>query len=162
SSQSVVEAVGLLHDLGRRKVPENAPLGFVKPRWESHVITAEGINRHYYELCTLSELRNGLRSGDIWVEGSHQYKPFEAYLLPTTDWQALCATGSPPVAVPLEAATYLGARSVVLHEQLTRVGQLVKDDALPDLHIDANKVRISPLDAEIPEGVEELARQAYA
>src|SRR5260370_9429915 len=50
----------------------------------------------------------------------------------------------------------------MLCEQLTRVGQLLKDNALPDVRIDKNKVRITPLDAEIPEGVEELARKAYA
>ena len=63
---------------------------------------------------------------------------------------------------PLDAATYLAERKVLLHEQLTRVGQLLKDNALPDVRIDKNKVRITPLDAEIPEGVEELARKAYA
>lgn len=34
--------------------------------------------------------------------------------------------------------------------------------ALPDVRHDADKVRITPLEAEIPEGVEELARKAYA
>ncbi len=65
SSQPLAEALTLVRDLGRKKVPENAPLDFVKPRWESHVVTDDGIDRHYYELCALSELRNGLRSGDI-------------------------------------------------------------------------------------------------
>ena len=27
------------------------------------------IDRRYYELCALSELKNSLRSGDIWVQG---------------------------------------------------------------------------------------------
>ena len=162
SSQSVAEALTLVRDLGRKKVPENAPIDFVKPRWEPHVVTDDGIDRHYYELCALSELRNGLRSGDIWVEGSHQYRQFEEYLLPTKDWQELRMTGTPPVAVPLDAAMYLAERKVLLHVQLTRVGQLLKDNALPDVRIDKNKVRITPLDAEIPEGVEELACKAYA
>ena len=122
SSQSVAEALTLVRDLGRKKVPENAPLDFVKPRWESHVVTDNGIDRHYYELCALSELRNGLRSGDIWVEGSHQYRQFEEYLLPPKDWQELRTTGTPPVAVSLDAATYLAERKTLLHEQLTRVG----------------------------------------
>ena len=64
--------------------------------------------------------------------------------------------------VPLDAATYLDERKILLHDQLTRVGQLLKDNVLPDVRIDKNKVRITPLDAEIPEGVEELARKAYA
>ncbi len=36
----------------------------------------------YYELCALSELKNALRSGNIWVQGSRQFKGFEDYLLP--------------------------------------------------------------------------------
>ena len=159
SSQSVAEALTLVRDLGRKKVPENAPIDFVKPRWEPHVVTGDGIDRHYYELCALSELRNGLRSGDIWVEGSHLYRQFEEYLLPTKDWQELRTTGTPPVAVPLDAVAYLAERKVLLHEQLTQVGHLFKDNALPDVRIDKNKVSITPLDAEIPEGVVELARK---
>ncbi len=162
SSQPLAEALTLVRDLGRKKVPENAPIDFVKPRWESHVLTDDGIDRHYYELCALSELRNGLRSGDIWVEGSHQYRQFEEYLLPIKDWQGLRTTGTPPVEVPLDVTTYLTERKTLLHEQLTRVGQLLKDNTLPDVRIDKNKVRITPLDAEIPERAEELARKAYA
>ena len=35
------------------------------------------MDRRFYELCVLSELKNALRSGDIWVEGSRQFKDFE-------------------------------------------------------------------------------------
>jgi TnpA family transposase len=162
SSQPLAEALTLVRDLGRKKVPENAPTSFVKPRWESHVLTDDGIDRHYYELCALSELRNSLRSGDIWVEGSHQYRQFEDYLLPRASWQALQTTGSPPIAVPLNVTTYLADRRANLHEQLTGVGQLLKNNALPDVRLDKHKVRITPLEADIPAGVEELARKAYA
>ncbi|MFW6808294.1 hypothetical protein ACM7TS_18565, partial [Enterobacter hormaechei] len=27
-----------------------------------------------YEICALSELKNALRSGDIWVKGSRQFR----------------------------------------------------------------------------------------
>ncbi len=40
-------------------------------------MTDAGIDRRYYELCALSELKNALRSGDIWVQGSRQFKDFE-------------------------------------------------------------------------------------
>jgi hypothetical protein len=45
------------------------------------VETDEGIDRRFYELCALTELKNRLRSGDIWVSGSRQFKDFDAYLL---------------------------------------------------------------------------------
>ena len=65
-----------------RKVPADAPTGFIKKRWEKLVMTNAGIDRRYYELCALSELKNALRSGDIWVQGSRQFKDFEDYLVP--------------------------------------------------------------------------------
>ena len=52
------------------------------PRWQKLVMTDAGIDRRYYELCALSELKNSLRSGDIWVQGSRQFKDFEDYLVP--------------------------------------------------------------------------------
>src|SRR5256885_12175508 len=36
----------------------------------------------HYELCALSELKNALRSGDVWVQGSRQFKDFDEYLVP--------------------------------------------------------------------------------
>lgn len=43
-------------------------------------MTGTGSDRHYCELCALSELKNALRPGDIWVRGSRRFKGFEDYL----------------------------------------------------------------------------------
>lgn len=162
SLQPLVEALELIRDLGRKQVPDDAPPAFVKPRWHDRVWEEEKINRHYYEFCALAELRNGLRSGDLWVEGSHQYRQLEDYLLPPASWKELRQGRTPPVSAPLEAKTYLTERGSELHEQLTRVGQKLSENDLPDVRRDADKVRITHLEADIPEGVDELARKAYA
>lgn len=60
-----------------RVVPADAPKEFIKLRWAKLVLTEAGIDRRYYELCALSELKNALRSGDIWVQGSRQFKDFD-------------------------------------------------------------------------------------
>lgn len=151
--QPLVEALELIHDLGRKQVPEDAPTTFVKPRWHDHVWEGEMINRHFYEFCALAELRNGLRSSDLWVEGSHQYRQLEDYLLPPASWKELRQGRTPPVSTPLEAKTYLAERGVQLHEQLLRVGQRLSKNDLPDVRRDPDKVRITHLEAEIPEGV---------
>jgi hypothetical protein len=36
-----------------RKVPANAPTAFIKPRWTKLVLTDEGIDQRYYELCAV-------------------------------------------------------------------------------------------------------------
>ncbi|MFZ3589729.1 hypothetical protein ACOI1C_10705 [Bacillus sp. DJP31] len=38
-------------------------------------------NRHYYEMSVLTELRNLVRSGDMSIVGSRQYKDFHEYLV---------------------------------------------------------------------------------
>lgn len=70
AAKDVLEAIEVLRAMNTdtaRKVPADAPRSFVKPRWLRLVFTNDGIDRRYYELCALSELKNSLRSGDIWV-----------------------------------------------------------------------------------------------
>ncbi|WP_339372706.1 hypothetical protein [Paenibacillus elgii] len=66
-----------------RKVQKEAQTSFIRKRWENFVRTEEGFDRRFYELCVLSEMKNALRAGDIWVYGSRQFKDFEECLLPT-------------------------------------------------------------------------------
>src|SRR3546814_1552386 len=80
-------------------VPVDAPTSFIKKRWKKLVITDVGIDRRYYELCALSELKNALRSGDIWVQGSRQFKDFEDYLVPPAKFARLKQSSELPLAV---------------------------------------------------------------
>jgi hypothetical protein len=76
AARKILDALEVLKRLSAskaRSVPEDAPTEFVRRRWASHVFTEAGLDRRYYELCALTELRNGLRSGDIWVPGSRQF-----------------------------------------------------------------------------------------
>ena len=77
SSKDILDGVKILRRLNAentRKLPDDIPTSFVKKRWKEVVFKGKDIDRHYYELCLLSELKNVLRSGDAWVEGSRQFK----------------------------------------------------------------------------------------
>ena len=85
AADELLQALNLLRDLnasGKRTLPEQVPTGFIKPRWRPHVFPSSGVDRRFYELCALAELRDRLRAGDIWVTGSRQYRDFETYLIP--------------------------------------------------------------------------------
>ena len=92
----LLEAVGVLRDLngrGARSVPADAPTGFVPARWRGYLdqATAAGnapAYRHYWELCVLLGLRDGLRSGDVYVPGSRRYADPTAYLISPEAWAA--------------------------------------------------------------------------
>ena len=106
AAKDVLAAIEVLRGMNTnnaRKVPADAPTGFIKPRWQKLVMTDTGIDRRYYELCVLSELKNALRSGDIWVQGSRQFKDFEDYLVhrrssPASSGPANCHCLWPPTA----------------------------------------------------------------
>ena len=90
AADELLQALNLLRDFnasGKRTLPEHVPTGFVKPRWRPHVFASGGVDRHFYELCALAELRDRLRAGDIWVTGSRQYRDFETYLIPSATFE---------------------------------------------------------------------------
>ena len=45
----------------------------------------------------MAELKNALRSGDIWVVGSRQFKDFDDYLLPAEKFETLKLANEWPV-----------------------------------------------------------------
>ena len=95
-ARELIEAVNLLRQMNRdgsRKVPSNAPTGFIGKRWESYVFAADGIDRRFYELCVMAELKNALRSGDVSVSFSRQFRAFEEYLMPHTEFNERLANG---------------------------------------------------------------------
>ena len=71
SMDDLLQAVGILAGLyatKARKVPDGAPGSFVPARWAGYLekATRDGdvtAYRHYWELCVLMALRDGLRSG---------------------------------------------------------------------------------------------------
>ena len=72
---------------------ENGSDRIVRQRWAPHVLPGGVIDRRYYELCVLSELRDRLRAGDVWVAGSRQYRSFEERLISKETFRDLRQAG---------------------------------------------------------------------
>ena len=84
----LMRAIDLLRDMNRAaspSLPRSAPTSFIRERWARHVLPGGAIDRRYYELCVLSELRDRLRAGDVWVVGSRRYRSFEERLISQRD-----------------------------------------------------------------------------
>jgi len=123
--QELVQAIDLVRRLnttGRRKVPEDAPISFVPARWRSYVIDDEGrIDRRFYELCVLWELRAALRAGDVWVEGSRRYADPETYLIARSEWPEKRGEACRLIGAPEDGAERLQERQVELESILARL-----------------------------------------
>lgn len=165
AAQVVLDAVNALKGMnaaGARKMPADAPTGFVRKRWEPLVFTDGGLDRRSYELCALSELKNSLRSGDIWVEGSRQFKDFDAYLLPAETFAALKRSDAVPLTAATDCARYLDDRLALLERQLDTVNGLAKTQDLPDAVLTESGLKITPLSNAVPDEAAALTQQTSA
>jgi TnpA family transposase len=154
-----VETLKVLNADNVRKVPDGVPTSFIKKRWEGLVFTEAGLDRRFYELCTLSELKNALRSGDIWVQGSRQFKDFDEYLMPPEKFASLKQAGELPLAVNLDCTEFLNERLLLLGQQLATVNRLAQSDELPDAIITESGLKITPLVNSVPEEADSLMQQ---
>ncbi len=64
-----IDVLKKLNQTRRRNMPPDAPLTFVPKAWMPFVLSGEDkVSRRFWELALLWRLRDGLRSGDVWVE----------------------------------------------------------------------------------------------
>jgi TnpA family transposase len=167
--QSLSKALSLVKELNttaERKVPQSAPDNFITPRWEKYVQKEDGsLDRHFYEFCALSELKDALRSGDMWVAGSRRFNDFEEYLVPKESWLKDRQGGKllPAPSFETDCASYLSKRFVQLHTRLKEVNQLLVDGKL-EVTIDALKgeFHMTAASSDIPEGMDALKDKVYA
>ena len=164
AAAELLQALDLLRDLnasGKRTLPEHVPTGFVKLRWRPYVFPSSGVNRHFYELCALGELRDRLRAGDIWVTGSRQYRDFETYLIPAATFKAMQKEPL-PLDVDTQLPSYLTECRQRLEDNLSTVASKAREKTLPDVTLADGKLRITPLRKNTPESAEVFAEKAYA
>lgn len=163
-SKSLLDAIDLLRTMnqsGTRKVPAAAPLSFVPPRWAHSVGTGEEIDRRFYELCALSELKNRLRAGDLHVVGSRQFRDFEDYLMPAAAFCSMRSADRLGIEVPTTADGYLSDRLKLLKEALEDTNRLAGADGLPDVRINDKGLKIAPLEDDTPPEAKLLKSQTY-
>jgi hypothetical protein len=100
-----------------------------------------------------------LRSGDLWVKGSRQFKDFNAYLIPTLAYTNLKEQKHLGLSVNTDCESYLHERISLLETQLALVNRLAKRKELPDAIITDSGLKITPLDASVPDNAQQLIDQ---
>jgi TnpA family transposase len=151
-----------LNQLAQRKVPEDAPLDFIPAKWRPYVVRSSGtIDRHYYKLCVLMQLRAAVRAGDLWLEHSRRYADPQTYLIPRERWGELRTEVCRQLRAPASGAERLSEREDELNSLLARLAATLPQD--PQVRIEEGALVVSPLRAdELPERVCSLQRRIAA
>ena len=129
ASASLLRAIEVLREVNRTEgstLLKDAPTSFVRQRWVPYVLPGGVIDRRYYEFCVLSELRDRLRAGDVWVVGSRQYRSFEERLLSRETMQNLQKSDTLPIAVEADFDRFIESRLTLLDERLKEVDARAK------------------------------------
>ena len=169
AAAATLRAVELLQTVayasGGRSWPKSLPTAFLRPAWRAALLECAGRSavehRRAWEAAVLLALRNRLRAGDIWVEGSRQWRAVEDQLIAPALFAAMREAGPLPVAVPGTAQEYLAQRRALLDRRLAEVNAKAEADALEDVRIKGDEMRISPLKAVTPVEAEEAAERLY-
>jgi hypothetical protein len=156
----LMDAAEILKDLNRaggRKVPAGAPASFVPARYADYLAKARKSGddtafRHYWEMCTVLALRDGLRSGDMFVPGSRRYADPGTYLFTPEQWQPRLAEFCQLVRKPSGAAEAIAQVKDELHLALTDLEETLASSSSSDvgaIRLDKEgKLVIPPLSAE--------------
>ncbi len=141
----MLAALKLLVDLNQsrtREIPADAPLPFRK-EWRRLVMQEGQPNRRLYETAVLATLRDKLRSGDIWVERSSNYRRFDSYLLPPAAVPAAAAE----LKLPATADEWLATRGGELDRRLKRFARRLQQGDLEGVEFHDGRLHVTPVKA---------------
>ena len=153
---AAIETLRTLNATGGRVLPPEAPTAFVRPRWKPLVLAGARPDRRFYEICALSELKNALRAGDVWVEGSRRYRNFDDYLIPKATFAELSGRNALPLTIDPDGARYLESRLATLHRELEAVNAGARADTLPGATLGADGLRMAALERAVPDAAQRL------
>ncbi len=169
AAAGTLRAVEMLREAyasGGQRWPRSLPTGFLRPAWRDAVLDGSGNgragHRRTWEAATLLALRDRLRAGDIWVEGSRQWRAVKDQLIAPVLFSAMREAGPLPVAVPATAEEYLAGRRALLERHMGEVDAKAVADTLGEVRISGGEMRITPLRAITPEAAEAAAERLYA
>ncbi len=131
-----------LNQSGKREVPADAPMPFRK-EWRRLVTEAGQPHRRLYETAILATLRDKLRSGDIWVERSSNYRRFDSYLLPEAAVPAAVAE----LNLPAAADEWLVTRGQELDRRLKRFARRLRRGDIEGVEFHDDRLHVTPVKA---------------
>ncbi len=90
-AECLVEAIDIVRQLDEgtlKVIPEGAPYDFVPKKWRAGLMKRQRIvNRRLWETSLALAIRDGLRSGDLYIDGSKQHASFTELIYSAEQWE---------------------------------------------------------------------------
>ena len=155
AGQDLQAALDLLKEhnrTGKRNLPDIVPMPFASQHWKSLILENGRPRRRVYETAVIATLRDRLRAGDVWVEGSRDYRRFDAYLPPLDEAREILADSG----LESDGPTWLDGRREALRQRLHEVRKRLVGGHLEGVRLERGRLKIIPYDPVTPAAARRL------
>lgn len=153
---AAVATLKMLYAEGRRVLPDRVPVGHLA-KSERELIFEDGKpDRRLYEIATLALLRDRLRSGDVWVDGSRSFRPIDEHLMPKPAFVALKEADKLDLGVQGDGATWLSEVRQMIDFNLKRLAWRARYGKLEGVRMESGTLIVTPRASDVPAAAEAL------
>ena len=155
----LLAAISILKGLyaeGKRVLPDRVPVGHLGSSEKKLVFDCGKPDRRLYEIATLAHLRDRLRSGDVWVDGSRSFRPIDEHLMPKPAFVAMKDEGKLGLGVQGDGAAWLAEVRQMMDFNLKRLAYRARNGKLDGVRLDAGTLIVTPRASDIPAAADEL------
>lgn len=153
---AAVATLKMLHGDGRRVLPGRVPVAHLAKSERELIFEDEKPDRRLYEIATLALLRDRLRSGDVWVEGSRAFRPIDEHLMPKPAFVALKEEDKLGLGVPGDGAAWLVEIRQMMDFNLKRLAWRVRYGKLEGVRMENGTLIVTPRVSDVPAAAEAL------
>ena len=129
------------------KDPDAGDPDFMRPssKWRPDLRTLEKSDNRFWEVSVLFHLRDGFRSGDLWLAQSRRYGDLKQVLVPMAAAQEEMAR----LTMPLDPHAWLADRKARLAAGLKRLASSARNGTIPEQRVTESWQRIKALKEKV-------------
>ena len=146
---SLVDAIDLLRDLNRenrRKLPEDAPLGFIPKSLRPLVEKAGEVSKPAWECALLLAVRDEIRAGNVYVVHSKRFGRFDDFFMADNTWQAERESFFQRAGLPVKAAEAVHYLTNRLYQTYDRFLETLPQNSYASIRENGWQLSVDPAD----------------
>lgn len=146
---TLVKAIELLRDMNqgnKRKLPEDAPLGFI-PKSLRPLVEKDGeVSKQAWECALLTAVRDEIWAGNMYVAQSKQFGRFDDFFMDSQQWITQRASFFQRASLPVKAEDVPDYLTTRLNQAYDRFLELLPKNTYADVNDDGWQLSVDPAD----------------